>query len=132
MLKDMYTKWPFFRVLLENIQMALSKADLSIARDYAQLVQNKTTAASIIDDIEKEYKLTVSMLLEVMNSQELLADNKKLSLSLNRRKPYLDPLNYIQVMLIKKHRESTADNKKSFDMLLRTIHAIAIGMRNTG
>ena len=132
MLKDMYTKWPFFRVLLENIQMALAKADLSIARDYAQLVQNKTTAASIIDDIEKEYELTVSMLLEVMNSQELLADNKKLSLSLNRRKPYLDPLNYIQVMLIKKHRESTADNKKSFDMLLRTIHAIAIGMRNTG
>jgi len=131
-LKSMYEKWPFFRVLLENIQMALSKADLDIARDYAQLVKDKKLSKNIVDDIEEEYKLTVAMLLDVLDTQELLSENKKLYLSLNRRKPYLDPLNYIQVMLLKKHREEKVDNQNNFDMLLRTIHAISIGMKNTG
>ena len=131
-LKSMYEKWPFFRVLLENIQMALSKADLDIARDYAQLVKDKKLSKNIVDDIEEEYKLTVAMLLDVLDTQELLSENKKLYLSLNRRKPYLDPLNYIQVMLLKKHRGEKTDNQNNFDMLLRTIHAISIGMKNTG
>ena len=130
--KKMFDEWPFFKVLIENIQMALAKADLDIARDYAQLVENKRAAGEIIDDIEKEYKSTVSMLLDIVESETLLSENRKLSLSLDRRKPYLDPLNYIQVMLIKKHRSQQNIDQDTFDMLLRTIHAIAIGMRNTG
>ena len=112
--------------------MALAKADLDIARDYGELVENRESAKNIINDIEEEYKLTVTMLLEILESDELLSENKKLSLSLIRRKPYLDPLNYIQVMLLKKHRGSAEKDKSKFNMLLRTIHAIAIGMRNTG
>ena len=131
-LNQMYKEWPFFRVLLDNIQMALSKCDMDIAKDYAQLVQNKDASENIITDIESEYKLTVSMLLKIVQSDELLSENMKLSLSLNRRQPYLDPLNYIQVMLIKAHRKANEDNDVIFDPLLRTIHAIAIGMRNTG
>ena len=131
-LKSMYSEWPFFKVLIENIQMALAKADLDIARDYGELVENRESAKNIINDIEEEYKLTVTMLLEILESDELLSENKKLSLSLIRRKPYLDPLNYIQVMLLKKHRGSAEKDKSKFNMLLRTIHAIAIGMRNTG
>ena len=131
-LKSMYSEWPFFKVLIENIQMALAKADLDIARDYGELVENRESAKNIIHDIEEEYKLTVTMLLEILESDELLSENKKLSLSLIRRKPYLDPLNYIQVMLLKKHRGSAEKDKSKFNMLLRTIHAIAIGMRNTG
>jgi phosphoenolpyruvate carboxylase len=131
-LKRMYSEWPFFRVLVENIQMALAKADLDIAKDYAELVENKVAAKEIINDISEEYDSTVAMLLSIVESQALLSENKKLSISLDRRKPYLDPLNYIQVMLIKKHRNLSEKNEDIFDMLLRTIHAIAIGMRNTG
>ncbi len=131
-LKSMYTEWPFFSVLLDNIQMALSKSDIGIAKDYAQLVQNKEAAKDIIADIETEYNATVATLLEIVGSDELLAENTKLSLSLKRRQPYLDPLNYIQVMLLQKHRKISGEDTVNFDPLLRTIHAIAIGMKNTG
>ena len=131
-LKSMYTEWPFFSVLLDNIQMALSKSDIGIAKDYSQLVHNKEAARDIIIDIETEYKSTVAKLLEIVGSDELLAENTKLSLSLKRRQPYLDPLNYIQVMLLQKHRKISGEDTVNFDPLLRTIHAIAIGMKNTG
>ncbi len=131
-LKNMYSEWPFFRVLLDNIQMALAKSDLGIARDYSLLVENKEAAREIINDIEIEFKSTVSTLLKIVDSDELLSENKKLSLSLSRRQPYLDPLNYIQVMLLKAHREIPDEDTINLDPLLRTIHAIATGMRNTG
>ena len=131
-LKSMYSEWPFFRVLLDNIQMALAKSDLGIARDYSMLVHNKNAAKDIINDIEKEFYSTVSTLLKIVDSEELLTENIKLSLSLSRRQPYLDPLNYIQVMLLKAHREIPDEDTVNLDPLLRTIHAIATGMRNTG
>ena len=112
--------------------MALSKSDIGIAKDYSQLVENKEAARDIIMDIETEYKSTVATLLEIVGSDELLAENTKLSLSLKRRQPYLDPLNYIQVMLLQKHRKISGEDTVNFDPLLRTIHAIAIGMKNTG
>ncbi|MEL0280394.1 MAG: phosphoenolpyruvate carboxylase, partial [Gammaproteobacteria bacterium] len=131
-LKNMYSEWPFFSVLLDNIQMALAKSDLGIARDYSLLVQNKDAANEIINDIEEEFKSTVSTLLKIVDSEQLLSENTKLSLSLNRRQPYLDPLNYIQVMLLKAHRDMPDEDTVNLDPLLRTIHAIATGMRNTG
>ena len=131
-LKSMYSEWPFFRVLLDNIQMALAKSDLGIARDYSLLVNNKNAAKDIINDIETEFDSTVSTLLKIVDSEELLTENTKLSLSLSRRQPYLDPLNYIQVMLLKAHREIPDEDTVNLDPLLRTIHAIATGMRNTG
>ena len=131
-LKSMYSEWPFFRVLLDNIQMALAKSDLGIARDYSMLVHNKNAAKDIINDIETEFDSTVSTLLKIVDSEELLTENTKLSLSLSRRQPYLDPLNYIQVMLLKAHREIPDEDTVNLDPLLRTIHAIATGMRNTG
>ena len=131
-LKNMYSEWPFFSVLLDNIQMALAKSDLGIARDYSLLVQNKDAANEIINDIEEEFKSTVSTLLKIVDSEQLLSENTKLSLSLNRRQPYLDPLNYIQVMLLKAHRDMPNEDTVNLDPLLRTIHAIATGMRNTG
>ena len=131
-LKTMYSDWPFFRVLLDNIQMALAKSDLGIARDYSLLVKDRNAANQIIDDIEKEYESTVQTLLRIVGSDQLLSDNTKLSLSLSRRQPYLDPLNYIQVMLLKAHREIPDEDTVNLDPLLRTIHAIATGMKNTG
>jgi len=131
-LKMMYSEWPFFRVLLDNIQMALAKSDLGIARDYSLLVKDRNAANHIIDDIEKEFESTVQTLLRIVGSDQLLSDNTKLSLSLSRRQPYLDPLNYIQVMLLKAHREIPDEDTVNLDPLLRTIHAIATGMKNTG
>jgi len=131
-LKTMYSEWPFFRVLLDNIQMALAKSDLGIARDYSLLVKDRNAANQIIDDIEKEFESTVQTLLRIVGSDQLLSDNTKLSLSLSRRQPYLDPLNYIQVMLLKAHREIPNEDTVNLDPLLRTIHAIATGMKNTG
>ncbi len=131
-LKTMYSEWPFFRVLLDNIQMALAKSDLGIARDYSLLVKDRNAANQIIDDIEKEFESTVQTLLRIVDSDQLLSDNTKLSLSLSRRQPYLDPLNYIQVMLLKAHREIPDEDTVNLDPLLRTIHAIATGMKNTG
>ena len=131
-LKMMYSEWPFFRVLLDNIQMALAKSDLGIARDYSLLVKDRNAANQIIDDIEKEFESTVQTLLRIVGSDQLLSDNTKLSLSLSRRQPYLDPLNYIQVMLLKAHREIPDEDTVNLDPLLRTIHAIATGMKNTG
>ncbi len=131
-LKTMYQEWPFFRVLLDNIQMALAKSDLGIARDYSLLASDRASASEIINDIEEEFDSTVQTLLKIVESDQLLSDNTKLSLSLSRRQPYLDPLNYIQVMLLKAHRAIPGEDTVNLDPLLRTIHAIATGMRNTG
>ena len=131
-LKTMYLEWPFFRVLPDIIQMALAKSDLGIVREYSLLARNRDSSHEIINDIEQEFKSTVQTLLKIVESDELLSDNTKLSLSLSRRQPYLDPLNYIQVMLLKAHREIPDEDTVNLDPLLRTIHAIATGMRNTG
>jgi len=131
-LRDMYIEWPFFHMMIDNIGQAVAKADLAIAKDYATLAKDQKSAMNIIEKIESEYNLTEKLMLEIINSERLLADNKKLALSLHRRKPYMDPLNYIQVLLLGKHRNSTSHNEDVFDSLLRTIHAIAAGLRNTG
>ena len=130
-LKDMYEKWPYFKVLLDNVHMAISKADIDIAKDYSLLVNNQVLAKKIIDDISNEYNLTKNILSKITEINILPSDSI-VSLSVQRRKPYLDPLNYIQVMLLKEHRTNDEQIDEIFDPLLRTIHAIALGMKNTG
>lgn len=131
-LQMMYKDWPFFHMMIDNIGQAIAKADLSIAKDYSTLANDQKTAKEIIKKIETEYNLTENLMLQIIESDRLLADNKKLALSLYRRKPYMDPLNYIQVMLLRKHRNSKEHEEAVFNPLLRTIHAIAAGLRNTG
>ena len=130
LLQNMYKKWPYFNVLLDNIRMALAKADLNIARDYSELAEDQKTAKIIIDKIEDEYHRTKKLLLKITDTDELLSSKSHVSLSIHRRMPYLDPLNYIQVKLLKECRKN--NNEDLFDPLLRTIHAIAKGMKNTG
>ncbi len=131
-LRSMYKEWPFFHMMIDNIGQAVAKADLSIAKDYASLATDKKKATIIYNKIKKEYILTEDLMLKILESDKLLTDNKKLALSLTRRKPYMDPLNYIQVMLLRKHRKHSVRDDNIFDSLLRTIHAIAAGLRNTG
>jgi phosphoenolpyruvate carboxylase len=135
LLQDMYQHWPFFRALLANSQMSLFKADMRIAESYASLCHNQETAQAIFQTINSEYQRTVNKVLEIAQLDELLAETPHLALSLKRRNPYLDPLNQIQVTLLHRLRDESADDENRdqwLNPLLRSINAIAAGMRNTG
>jgi phosphoenolpyruvate carboxylase len=134
-LQEMYKNWPFFRSLLSNTQMSLFKADMRIAHTYISLCQNKSQAEDIYQAIRQEYDCTVRYVLSVAQLPFLMAETPQLALSLNRRNPYLDPLNQIQLMLIRRYRDENVSEEERaqwLDPLLRTINAIAAGMRNTG
>ena len=134
-LYEMYREWPFFRALLANSQMALFKADMHIAESYVGLCQNQESAQPIFDIINAEYQRTVNKVLQVAQIDELMGDTPRLARSLTRRNPYLDPLNQIQVTLLKRFRDESEDEESRnqwLNPLLRTINAIAAGMRNTG
>ena len=134
-LQRMYQDWPFFRALLSNIQMALFKANMIIAKEYSELVHNQTMAKKIFGTIRAEYDKTLRSILEISQQEKLIGDNPSLALSLERRNPYLDPLNHIQITLLKRFREldeNSDEAKAMLNPLLRTINAIAAGMRNTG
>jgi len=131
----MHKEWPFFRALLSNTQMALFKADMMIAQEYARLGQDQDQSMHIFNMVASEYDLTVRGVMDVSEISELIEENPSLALSLNRRNPYLDPLNHIQVTLIERCRDESLDQEQRdawLAPLLRTINAIAAGMRNTG
>ncbi len=134
-LNQMYRHWPFFRALISNIEMALYKADMDIARDYANLCTEPATAKLVYKMIADEYSLARKMVMRATGNRALLKENPALFLSLSRRKPYLDPLNNIQLALMRRYRDDNLDETERqawLNPLLRTINAIAAGMRNTG
>ena len=133
-LRIMYREWPFFRGLLSNVQMALTKADMEISEEYARLCDHPDTMA-IYRAIADEFALTVEWVKQVAQIETLLEDNPTLALSLSRRRPYIDPINHIQVRLLKRYRsESVWESEQDswLTPLMRSINAIASGMRNTG
>ncbi|MFA7388342.1 MAG: phosphoenolpyruvate carboxylase, partial [Thiohalobacteraceae bacterium] len=134
-LQTMYQEWPFFRALLSNTQMSLFKAQMDIAREYTALAQDKDRAASIYENVRGEFERTLTQVLCVANQKVLIQENPPLHLSLARRDPYLDPLNHIQLTLLKRFRNERLpepERDRWLDPLLRSINAIASGMRNTG
>ncbi|MDH5408506.1 MAG: phosphoenolpyruvate carboxylase, partial [Gammaproteobacteria bacterium] len=134
-LREMYQNWPYFRALLSNSQMALFKAEMSIAKTYVELCQDQKSANQIYEMIAGEYIKTVQSVFDVAQIDTLMGETPTLALSLSRRDPYLDPLNQIQLMLLKRFRDEslTEEQREAWlDPLLRSINAIAAGMRNTG
>jgi phosphoenolpyruvate carboxylase len=134
-LQQMYQEWPFFRGLLGNTQMALFKANMTIAQQYANLSCDPAIAQQIFTVIHDEYQRTITQILNVVGAQRLIEENTTLALSLTRRSPYLDPLNHIQITLLQRFRDQGLnENARQIwqDPLLRSINAIAAGMRNTG
>ena len=135
MLQSMYREWSFFRNLMSNTQMSLFKADFKIAESYATLCQDKRQAREIFNMMLKEYEATVFNVLTIAQLPSLLAENPPLAQSLARREPYLDPLNNIQQVLLQRYRDPSLDDEEReqwLNPLLRSINAIAAGMRNTG
>ena len=134
-LQNMYRDWPFFRSLLGNIQMALFKGEMTIAHEYTRLASDHKLAETIYGKIRAEYERTVAQVLSICEERQLLDGNPSLGLSLFRRNPYLDPLNNIQVTLLSRYRNndlSGEQRERWLKPLLRSINAIASGMRNTG
>ncbi len=134
-LQELYQEWPYFRALLSNTEMALYKADIVAAKEYSELCLSDNTRDRVFKLVEQEYNKTLKYSLEVARMDRLLDDIKPLALSLMRRDPYLDPLNHIQIMLLKRYRDKSLSEEESaswLDPLLRSINAIAAGMRNTG
>ncbi|AFL74724.1 phosphoenolpyruvate carboxylase [Thiocystis violascens DSM 198] len=133
-LQKMYQDWPYFRALLSNTQMSLFKAEMRIAREYVNLAENREQAESIYRLIEDEYNRTLTQVLNVAGLLGLMEETPELRHSLARRNQYLDPLSYIQVAVLGRYRAEPEEDKRAewLDPLLRSINAIAAGMRNTG
>ena len=131
LLKKMYRDWPFFRTLLSNMDMLLAKSDISIASRYAELVTDVELRNSIFGRIQEEWQRTVRYLLAITGQSELLEANPALSRSLRNRSPYIDPLNHLQVELLKRFRAGDADDRTRRAILL-TLNGIAAGLRNSG
>ncbi|MEW9702546.1 phosphoenolpyruvate carboxylase [Paenibacillus sp. SI8] len=134
-LKEMYANWSFFSSMIDNLQMALAKADLLIAKEYGSMVTKSEIAERIFGLIREEYELTSSIILQITGQQEILDNVPVIQESIRLRNPYVDPLSYMQVELLTELR-ALRDNNEDDSALLRevllTINGIAAGLRNTG
>ncbi|HLH48125.1 MAG TPA: phosphoenolpyruvate carboxylase [Roseiarcus sp.] len=130
-LQEMHRQWPFFRTLLSNMDMVLAKSSLAIASRYAQLVPDVALREAIFSRISREWRDSVDALLAIMGHGKLLEANPLLDRSIRNRFPYLDPLNHVQVELLKLHRHQPG-NEKVLTGIQLTINGISAGLRNSG
>jgi len=148
-LANMYHEWPFLRAFLDNLQMTLSKADMHIAQHYATLVDDEALRQRISQDIQEEYERTRRLVTQIVGGKELLDTAPVLQQSIRRRNPYVDPLSYLQVVLLRRLRtlggplmpdrsgqeQLSAEEDERVRLtyaVLLTINGIAAGLRNTG
>jgi phosphoenolpyruvate carboxylase len=131
LLKAMYKEWRFFQALLSNMDMVLAKSDIAIASRYADLVADTRLRESIFPRLRSEWEDTIKFLLEIMEHTTLLEDNEPLARSIRHRFPYLDPLNHMQLELLKRYRGGDSDEAVVEGIHL-TINGIAAGLRNSG
>ncbi|HZE90753.1 MAG TPA: phosphoenolpyruvate carboxylase [Rhizobacter sp.] len=135
LLQRMYKQWPFFRTLLSNLDMVLAKSDLAIAARYVELVEDKKLGKRIFSAIKAEWQLSSDALSMINGESKRLASNPTLARDIEHRLPYLDPLNHLQVELMRRFRQRRA-NDPGNERLQRGIHisinGVAAGLRNTG
>jgi phosphoenolpyruvate carboxylase len=130
-LQELYREWPFFRMLLSNMDMVLAKSSIAIASRYAELVPDVKLRDSIFGRIRREWHASIETLLDIMGHERLLQGNPLLDRSIRNRFPYLDPLNHVQVELLKEHRAQNPDEQVLRGIQL-TINGISAGLRNSG
>src|SRR6202158_5156026 len=130
-LKELYREWPFFRMLLSNMDMVLAKSSIAIASRYAELVPDVALREKIFGRIRQEWHASIDMLLNIMGQERLLQGNPLLDRSIRNRFPYLDPLNHVQVELLKEHRAQNPDEQVLRGIQI-TINGISAGLRNSG
>jgi phosphoenolpyruvate carboxylase len=129
--REMARDWRFFAALLSNAEMACAKADLAIGRRYAELVPDAAVRVRIWEAIASEFSRTTSSLVRVSGGDGLLAREPVLRDSIARRNPYVDPLSYVQVELLRRLRAGDGDGELARASLY-AVNGIASGLRNTG
>ncbi len=132
----MYQTWPFFESTLSNKDMVLAKTDLTIAYSYSELVKDANLRETVFSAICAEHKRTLNSFEIITQERDRLVNNPNLARALKDRLAYIDPLNYLQVELIKRHR-NPGGNPENMDAratrgIHLTINGISAGMRNTG
>ena len=130
-LQELYREWPFFRTLLSNMDMVLAKSSIAIASRYAELVPDVALRENIFERIRREWQSSIDRLLEITGQTRLLESNPPLERSIRNRFPYIDPLNHVQVELLKEHRAQNTDEQVLRGIQI-TINGISAGLRNSG
>jgi phosphoenolpyruvate carboxylase len=132
LLRSMYQRWPFFRTLVDRLDMVLAKTDMSIAARYARLVGDEKLRGDIFTRIEQEHARTRKAFFAIAGSKTLLQNNPALARSLRNRIPYIDPLNHLQVDLLRRLRSKGNQDAEMRRAVHLTINGIAAGLRNSG
>jgi phosphoenolpyruvate carboxylase len=130
-LYELYQRWPFFRTVLSNLAQVLAKSDLGLAARYAELVDDKALRRRVFDKITKEHTRTINAHKLITGQDNLLADNPALARSVFNRFPYLEPLNHLQVELLRRYRSGDDDELVQRGILL-TMNGLASALRNSG
>jgi phosphoenolpyruvate carboxylase len=131
-LMAMYGRWPFWTTLVDNAQMILAKADLTIARLYADLVEDRAVGNRIFERINLEYQRTTEAVRLMTGQSDLLDNMPVLKRSIERRNPYVDPLSFIQLVLLARLRSTPEPSSELQTAVLESINGIASGLKNTG
>ncbi|MGE0114154.1 MAG: phosphoenolpyruvate carboxylase [Steroidobacteraceae bacterium] len=131
LLREMVDAWPFFRATLDNLEMVLAKSDMNIAARYATLVEDRALADAIFDRIRTAWLATHDNLLSITGQSRLLEKNPALDASIRLRLPYIEPLNFLQVELLKRHRAGETHPQVREGLQL-SINAVATALRNSG
>jgi len=130
-LRDLYRRWPFFRTVLSNMAQVLSKSDMGLAARYSELVSDEQLRSRVFDKIVDEHTRTIRMHKLITGQDDLLADNPALARSVFNRFPYLEPLNHLQVELLRRYRSGDDDELVQRGILL-TMSGLATALRNSG
>ena len=130
-LRDLYERWPFFRTVLSNMAQVLAKSDMGLAARYAELVDDKALRRRVFDKIAEEHTRTINAHKLITGQDNLLADNPALARSVFNRFPYLEPLNHLQVELLRRYRSGDDDELVQRGILL-TMNGLASALRNSG
>jgi len=130
-LQDLYRRWPFFRTVLSNMAQVLAKSDMGLAAHYSELVEDEALRRRVFDKILDEHQRTIRMHKLITGQDDLLADNPSLARSVFNRFPYLEPLNHLQVELLRRYRCGDDDELVQRGILL-TMSGLATALRNSG
>ncbi|HAP36796.1 MAG TPA: hypothetical protein DCQ28_12980 [Bacteroidetes bacterium] len=134
-LQTMYRHWGFFKAMVDNIQMIIAKADLNIARNYAGLVQPESLGQTIFSSLHGLFEQTKKSIISVSKQKSLLENNQMLLRSITLRNPYVDPMSYMQVELLRRLRKeklTESERRELEEVMFLCINGIAAGLRNTG
>ena len=130
-LQEMHDNWPFFRTILSNMDMVLAKSDIAIASRYSELVTDKALRQRVFARVKQEWKSSIDAVCAITRQKTLLELNPLLARSIRNRFPYIDPLNHVQIELLRRHRAGDADPGVVQGIHL-SINGIAAGLRNSG